>query len=126
MTFKELKQEVRNLFSSAPDIGGSDYDEILTEDIMNAREYLGKVEEIINYTSVETWSEAMRFLSVNDPTLRISLGMVSEGEPRIESLDSIKLADILLHDQMAKGLDTIRGKIEEAFDKYEDKLNSEL
>lgn len=89
-----------------------DCDNLLHDEIDNVDEFSEIVQDRINETDVIYYSEAMKLLSGNDPSLTISLTLASNFGYNTIDLNSEALATLLIQQMLSEELSEVIEEIE--------------
>ena len=106
MTLQEFKTELRNneLLNNHIDI---DY-LINNSEAVSVDELRDEAIELIHEQEVIYYSNAIKYLSENDPSFQISLGLAKDLGFSLENINSELLATLLLQDELETELFNIR------------------
>ena len=87
-------------------------------DIGSADDVIEYIDERINEIEVIYYSNAIKILSENDPSLQISMGYADDLGYRCKDINSELLATILCQESAREEFDNIRNDIEEVVEEY--------
>lgn len=90
------------------------------DDLRDALEHNGAMDVYITY-----YSEAIKFLAENDPSLRNSIGIAEEFGYDTSSLNSELLASLLASEQARQEFYDVENKLEEFFDELNEENDGE-
>lgn len=112
-TKEKRNAELKELFSN------TELSDLEFKDFDTLGELMESLEEQINETEVIYYTNAIRYLSENDASLRDSLAIASEYGYELNDLSSETLATLLQQQNMRDALTEISGDIQDIYEDYE-------